>query len=98
MATYWAIAQAQRKERRSGSRSNLAQHVVVSALLTVAAHREEVLGRPPTSTSSYALTYGAAETSSYDGQAEAAYPSCGRNHTCGEVLTAKPRNNETRRK
>ena len=30
LATYWAIAQAQRKERRSGSRSNLAQHVVVS--------------------------------------------------------------------
>ena len=32
-----------------------------------------------------------AASGEHDGQAEAAYPSCGRNHTCGEVLTAKPR-------
>ena len=41
MATYCAIAQAQRKERRSGSRSNLQNAMFQNALLTVAAHREE---------------------------------------------------------
>ena len=88
MATYCAIAQAQRKERRSGSRSNLQNAMFQNALLTVAAHREEVLGRPPTSTSSYALTYGAAETSS-SSQLSSSGSASGRSLSSGHKDTLK---------
>ena len=59
-----------------------------NALLTVAAHREEVLGRPPTSTSSYALTYGAAETSS-SSQLSSSGSASGRSLSSGHKDTLK---------
>ena len=59
-----------------------------NALLTVAAHREEVWGRPPTSTSSYALTYGAAETSS-SSQLSSSGSTSGRSLSSGHKDTLK---------
>ena len=59
-----------------------------NALLTVAAHREEVWSRSPTSTSSYALTYGAAETSS-SSQLSSSGSASGRSLSSGHKDTLK---------
>ena len=78
------LAEAYGNEFESTSTYALFQN----ALLTVAAHREEVLGRPPISTSSYALTYGAAETSS-SSQLSSSGSTSGRSLSSGHKDTLK---------